>query len=51
MQESENLIEFRDKLTDAYPDLDSAQFKHAMLDASTVAGMSGYLAASTDANT
>ena len=26
MQESENLIEFRDKLTDAYPDLDSAQF-------------------------
>lgn len=51
MQESENLIEFRDKLTDAYPDLDSAQFKQAMLDASTVAGMSGYLAASTDANT
>jgi hypothetical protein len=49
MQESDNLVEFRDKLTDAYPDLDAESFKSAMLDASTIAGMSGYLAASTDA--
>jgi hypothetical protein len=49
MQESDNLVEFRDKLTDAYPDLDAESFKSAMLDASTIAGISGYLAASNDA--
>jgi phage gp29-like protein len=42
MDESENLAEFRDKLTDAYPDLDAESFKSAMLDASTIAGMKGY---------
>jgi hypothetical protein len=42
MQESENLAEFRDKLTESYPDLDAAEFKQAMLDASVVAGMRGY---------
>jgi phage gp29-like protein len=42
MQESDNLVEFRDKLVDAYSDLDSAQFKSAMLDASTIAGLQGY---------
>jgi phage gp29-like protein len=42
MSESENLAEFRDKLTDAYPDLDASEFKQAMLDASVVAGMQGY---------
>ena len=42
MQESDNLVEFRDKLTDAYPDLDAESFKRAMLDASTIAGMKGY---------
>ena len=42
MQESENLVEFRDRLTDAYPDLSSSEFKQAMLDASTIAGMKGY---------
>jgi hypothetical protein len=42
MQESDNLTEFRDKLTESYPDLDAAEFKQAMLDASVVAGMRGY---------
>jgi hypothetical protein len=42
MQESDNLVEFRDKLTNSYPDLDAAEFKQAMLDASIVAGMRGY---------
>jgi hypothetical protein len=49
MQESDNLVEFRDKLTDAYPDLDAKSFKSAMLDASTIAGMKGYDDASSDA--
>jgi phage gp29-like protein len=43
MDDSKDLVEFRDRLTDAYPNLDSAQFKSAMLDASTIAGMRGYL--------
>jgi hypothetical protein len=42
MQESDNLVEFRDKLTDSYPDLNAAEFKQAMLDASTLAGIQGY---------
>jgi phage gp29-like protein len=42
MQESDNLAEFRDKLTDAYPDLDAESFKQAMLDSSIIAGMKGY---------
>ena len=42
MQESDNLVEFRDRLTDVYPDLDAKSFKQAMLDASVIAGMSGY---------
>lgn len=42
MQDSDNLAEFRDKLTDAYPDLDASEFKQAMLDASTLAGLRGY---------
>jgi phage gp29-like protein len=42
MQESDNLVEFRDKLTDSYPDLNAAEFKQAMIDASTLAGMQGY---------
>jgi phage gp29-like protein len=46
MDDSKDLVEFRDRLTDAYPDLDSAQFKSAMLDASTIAGMQGYQEAS-----
>jgi hypothetical protein len=46
MQDSENLVEFRDKLTESYPDLDASEFKQAMLDASTVAGMKGYSDAS-----
>jgi hypothetical protein len=45
MQESDNLTEFRDKLTDSYPDLDATEFKRAMLDASTIAGMKGYSSA------
>lgn len=51
MNESDNLVEFRDKLTEAYPTLDAAEFKSAMIDSSIIAGMSGYLAASTDVNT
>jgi hypothetical protein len=42
MQESDNLVEFRDRLTDAYPDLGASEFKQAMLDASVLAGMRGY---------
>jgi ribosomal protein L9 len=42
MQSSDNLTEFRDKLTDSYPDLNAAEFKQAMMDASTLAGMQGY---------
>ena len=42
MQGSGNLTEFRDKLINSYPDLDASEFKQAMLDASVVAGMSGY---------
>lgn len=42
MQDSDNLTEFRDKLTDSYPDLNAGEFKQAMLDASVVAGMRGY---------
>lgn len=48
MQESENLVEFRDKLTDAFPDLDASEFKQAMLDATTLAGMQGYSDARVD---
>jgi hypothetical protein len=39
---SEDLNGFQSKLTDAFPDLNAAQFKQAMLDASVVAGMQGY---------
>jgi hypothetical protein len=46
MGESEDLAEFRERLIDSYPDLDAAEFKQAMLDASTVAGMQGYFDAS-----
>jgi phage gp29-like protein len=42
MQESDNLTEFRDKLTEAYPDLDASEFKQAMLDASLLASLKGY---------
>lgn len=42
MQESDNLSEFRDKLTDSYPNLSAAEFKQAMVDASVVAGMQGF---------
>jgi hypothetical protein len=42
MQDSDNLTEFRDRLTDSYPDLNASEFKQAMLDASVVAGMRGY---------
>jgi hypothetical protein len=42
MQDSDNLTEFRDRLTDSYPDLNAGEFKQAMLDASVVAGMRGY---------
>jgi phage gp29-like protein len=42
MQESDNLVEFREKLADAYPDLDASEFKQAMLDASLLAGLRGY---------
>jgi hypothetical protein len=42
MQESENLTDFQDRLLDTYHDLDAAEFKQAMLDASVVAGMRGY---------
>jgi phage gp29-like protein len=42
MQDSDNLTDFQTKLTTAYPDLDAAEFKQAMLDASVVAGMQGY---------
>jgi hypothetical protein len=45
MGDSKDLMEFRDKLSDSYPDLSATEFKAAMLDASTIAGMSGYLAA------
>jgi phage gp29-like protein len=45
LSDSKNLMEFREKLGDSYPDLSATEFKAAMLDASTVAGMSGYLAA------
>ncbi len=42
MQDSDNLTDFQGKLAKAYPHLDAAEFKQAMLDASTLAGMQGY---------
>jgi phage gp29-like protein len=42
MQDSGDLTDFQAKLTDTFPDLNAAEFKQAMLDASVVAGMQGY---------
>jgi hypothetical protein len=42
MTDSDNLVDFERRLADAYPNLSADDFKQAMVDASTVAGMQGY---------